>query len=281
MIVEKSIAGIRSQLKQYARKSVALVPTMGNLHRGHLQLVEAAKKAADVVVVTIFVNPLQFSPGEDLAKYPRTLEQDIEQLTRAGVDLLFCPSEKEMYPFGRDAHTQVVVPELSQILCGIDRPGHFEGVATVVVKLLNIVQPDVAFFGEKDFQQLQIIKECVRDLSIPVDIKSVKTVREESGLALSSRNAYLTDEQKLAAPQLHQQLQAIVSQVQQGSRDYQALTQSAKQKLQQAGFKVEYLEVRRQKDLAEPVASDDELIVLVAARLGKSRLIDNEKIVTS
>jgi pantoate--beta-alanine ligase len=248
---------------------------MGNLHRGHLQLVEVAKTLADYSVASIFVNPMQFSPKEDFNSYPRTLEEDSRQLTAVGLDLLFAPPVAEVYPNGLDNLTRVEVPELSHILCGASRPVHFTGVATVVSKLFNIVQPDVALFGEKDWQQLLVIRQLTADLNFPVEIVGVSTVREADGLAMSSRNGYLSAAERTVAPTLYAMLQAATARLQAGERDYAAIQRDACATLEQAGFRPDYFEIRRAYDLAPPTKGDTELRILVAAWLGRARLIDN------
>ncbi|MEW6645790.1 MAG: pantoate--beta-alanine ligase [Pseudomonadota bacterium] len=272
-----SIAEVRSLVAAWraAGLRVAFVPTMGNLHAGHIHLVSAARKQADKVVASIFVNPLQFGPSEDFAAYPRTLAADQEKLAAAGCDLLFAPSEQEMYPLGREGLTFVEVPGLSDILCGAFRPGHFRGVATVVSKLLHIVQPDVALFGEKDYQQLLVIRRMVRDLDMPVEIIGVPTVREADGLAMSSRNGYLAADERRLATEVYAALQALAAEVRAGVQDYTALEAAAVARLERAGFRPDYVSVRRAEDLGLPQARERRLVVLVAARLGKTRLIDN------
>ncbi len=271
-----SIAGVRRRVREWRNNGerIAFVPTMGNLHPGHLSLVERAKALADRVVASIFVNPLQFGANEDLDAYPHTPEEDSRQLTEHGVDLLFHPQEKEMYPNGREAVTWVEVPGISEILCGASRPGHFRGVATVVAKLFNIVQPDVAVFGEKDFQQLAVLRRMVSDLCMPVELAGVPTVRESDGLAMSSRNGYLTTEQRSLAPSLYRTLQAVGEQLRAGRSDYPTLEREANAQLASQGFRPDYLTIRR-TDLSVPAAGDCELVILVAAHLGKARLIDN------
>ncbi len=254
---------------------IALVPTMGNLHEGHLHLVAEAKRQARRVVVSIFVNPTQFGAGEDFASYPRTEEADAAKLREAGVDLLFLPRVEEMYPGGSQGMSFVEVPGLSDRLCGKVRPGHFRGVATVVCKLFNMVQPHLALFGEKDFQQLAVIRRMTGDLNLPVEIVGVPTVREPSGLAMSSRNGYLSPEERTRAAFLHQVLLRLVNQLRNGQRDYSALEAQGENELREAGFQPDYLAIRRASDLEMPDTGDVELVVLVAARLGKARLIDN------
>lgn len=258
---------------------VALVPTMGNLHAGHLALVRAAARRAERVVATVFVNPLQFGAGEDLGSYPRTLERDAAMLHEAGCSLLFAPCEAEVYPRGRGGQTFVEVPGLSRELCGASRPGHFRGVATVVAKLFNMVQPDVALFGEKDFQQLLVIRRMTADLDLPVEIVSVPTVREADGLAMSSRNGYLSRAERTIAPELHQTLVAAEARLRCGAVIGE-VEQAAKDRLATAGFAPDYVSVRRRCDLAPPKrgaadSQDGALVILAAAWLGRARLIDN------
>ncbi|EKG40469.1 pantoate--beta-alanine ligase [Pseudomonas syringae] len=256
-------------------KRIALTPTMGNLHSGHAALVTKAAQRADFVVATIFVNPLQFGPNEDLATYPRTLAADQEKLLQAGCNLLFTPSVEEIYPHGMADQTLVSVPHLSQGLCGASRPGHFEGVATVVSKLFNMVQPDLAIFGEKDFQQLAVIRAMVRDLNMPIQIIGEPTVRADDGLALSSRNGYLNDAQRAAAPALYQAICQIADAIKAGEQDFDALLASKKQQLEAAGFRIDYLEIRDATSLRATTAENRDLVILAAAFLGKTRLIDN------
>ncbi len=252
---------------------IAFVPTMGNLHSGHLKLVQEAKKIADRVVVSIFVNPSQFGPGEDFDSYPRTEQQDREKLSALGIDLLFLPAVDDIYV--PEAKTVVSVRGLSDIHCGASRQGHFNGVATIVCKLFNIVQPDFAVFGEKDFQQLAVIRTMVRDLNIPVELLGVATVREQDGLAMSSRNGYLTAEQRRVAPKLYQQLLAVKQTLEAGQTDFAELEASALLALIQAGFQPEYFSICRSNDLKQATVKDQDLVLLVAARLGTTRLIDN------
>ena len=256
-------------------KRIGFVPTMGNLHSGHAALVTKAAQRVDFVVASIFVNPLQFGPSEDLDKYPRTLAADQEKLLQAGCHLLFAPTVEEMYPDGMDGQTRVSVPQLSEGLCGASRPGHFEGVATVVSKLFNMVQPDLAVFGQKDFQQLAVIRALVRDLNMPIQIIGEPTVRAEDGLALSSRNGYLNDEQRATAPALYRLLSQMAAAIEQGERDYPALIANGQQQLSAAGFRPDYLEVRQALSLRPAVPEDRDLVILVAAFLGATRLIDN------
>lgn len=266
---------LRERLAQWRRQGlcIAFVPTMGNLHAGHIALVDAARRQADKVVVSVFVNPTQFGVGEDYETYPRTEQQDAEKLQAAQVDLLFLPSVAEMYP--QAGLVGVAVTGLSDRYCGASRPGHFDGVATVVCKLFNIVQPDLAFFGEKDFQQLAIIRRMVADLNLPVQIHGVPIVRESDGLAMSSRNAYLTPEQRLIAPRLYQLLCRIRDAILAGQADFRALIDETTSQLRQAGFEPDYLAISRGSDLQEADECDRELVILVAAKLGRTRLIDN------
>ncbi|MCL6700140.1 pantoate--beta-alanine ligase [Pseudomonas sp. T1.Ur] len=256
-------------------KRIAFVPTMGNLHSGHMALVTKASQRADFVVASIFVNPLQFGVGEDLDKYPRTLAADQEKLLQAGCHLLFAPSVEEMYPDGMAGQTRVSVPQLSEGLCGASRPGHFEGVATVVSKLFNMVQPDLAVFGQKDFQQLAVIRALVHDLNMPIQIIGEPTVRAEDGLALSSRNGFLSPEQRAVAPVVYRVLSQIAEAIQQGRRDYPTLIAEQLKQLEAAGLRPDYLEIRHAKTLRPAVSEDRDLVILVAAFLGTTRLIDN------
>jgi pantoate--beta-alanine ligase len=248
---------------------------MGNLHEGHIELVRRARHLADRVVVSVFVNPTQFGPGEDLASYPRTLEEDRRKLDQVGAELVFAPSVAEVYPDGLDDLTRVTVPKVARILCGLSRPGHFEGVALVVIKLFNMVQPDIAVFGEKDRQQLMVIERITRDLNMPVEIVGVPTVREPDGLAMSSRNAYLTPAERAVAPSLNRTIQRAAERLRSGDRDYRAIERGAADALASAGFQPDYFAVRRAADLDEPDSRDTEWLVLAAAVLGRARLIDN------
>ncbi|MBO1541728.1 pantoate--beta-alanine ligase [Pseudomonas sp. OA65] len=256
-------------------KRIAFVPTMGNLHSGHVALVTKAAQRADFVVASIFVNPLQFGAGEDLDKYPRTLAADQEKLLQAGCHLLFAPSVEEMYPDGMTGQTRVSVPQLSEGLCGASRPGHFEGVATVVSKLFNMVQPDLAVFGQKDFQQLAVIRALVHDLNMPIQIIGEPTVRAEDGLALSSRNGFLSPEQRAVAPVVYRALNQIAEAIKQGQRDFPALIGEQLKQLEAAGLRPDYLEIRHAKTLRPASSEDRDLVILVAAFLGTTRLIDN------
>jgi pantoate--beta-alanine ligase len=277
MITEATIKGLRAQVAAWHSQGerVALVPTMGNLHAGHLELVKRARAVADRVVVSIFVNPMQFGEGEDFDSYPRTLEADSDKLAAEGTDLLFAPSVAEVYRRPQAEQTVVEVPELSGILCGATRPGHFAGVATVVCKLFNMVQPDVALFGEKDFQQLMVIRRMAEDLEVPVEIIGVATVREADGLAMSSRNGYLNDEERKRAPAVYRSLQETAERLRSGADDYSALETRARQTLEAAGLKPDYFHIRRARDLQPATGEEKELVILVAAYLGGARLIDN------
>lgn len=256
-------------------KHISLVPTMGNLHAGHVTLVEKAAQLSDFVVASIFVNPLQFGANEDLDKYPRTLAADQEKLIKAGCNLLFTPSVEEMYPQGMNEQTRVSVLGISEGLCGASRPGHFNGVATVVSKLFNMVQPDLAIFGQKDFQQLAVIRTLVNDLNMPIQIIGEPTVRSADGLALSSRNGYLSDEQRDAATVLYRSLQEMAAALKAGERDLGKLIAHAQNQHAAAGFRPDYLEVRDANTLRPVTAEDRHLVILVAAFIGNTRLIDN------
>ncbi|RUO69747.1 pantoate--beta-alanine ligase [Pseudidiomarina sediminum] len=270
----KGLEELRGWRKQQTQ-SIALVPTMGNLHEGHLKLVDLAKRYADKVVVSIFVNPMQFGKNEDLDSYPRTLDADCQALAERGAAAVFAPQVSDIYPRGLDVQTVIEVPQISDILCGASRPGHFRGVATIVAKLFNMVQPNFAVFGEKDYQQLQVIRLMVKDLSLPVDIISAPTERAQDGLALSSRNGYLSASERACAPQLYAILQQLQAQLQRAGVDVAKLLAEAAQQLTAAGFKMDYLELRRQSDLQPAEANDQDLVLLVAAYLGTTRLIDN------
>ena len=272
MQIITSIEQLRAWRKQAA--TVAFVPTMGNLHDGHLALVTEAKKQSQHVVVSIFVNRLQFGQGEDFMSYPRTLDADAEKLQAAGVDVLFAPTEAQLYP-NVAQHYNVEPPHLQNELCGAFRPGHFRGVATVVTKLFNIVQPDVACFGKKDYQQLAVIRGFVADLNMDIKIVGVDTGRAEDGLALSSRNGYLSAKERAQAPQLYEVLTQVAQQIRSGRQDYAKLEQQAVQELTAKGWVVDYIEVRNAHDLQIAHAGDAHVVILAAARLGSTRLIDN------
>jgi pantoate--beta-alanine ligase len=270
-------ADLRERIRTWRRggERIAFVPTMGNLHAGHGNLIKAARERAERVVVSIFVNPLQFGPNEDFAAYPRTPEDDRQLLHSLQVDLLFAPEVAEIYPRGQESTARVHVPDLENILCGAFRPRHFMGVATVVTKLLNLVQPDVALFGEKDFQQLMIIRRAAGDLCMPIKIIGVPTTREADGLAMSSRNRYLTPEQRAIAPRIFAALERAREGIERGSRDFDRLEREGIQALQEAGFRPDYFSVRDANTLAEPSTDSSDLVVLTAARIGRARLIDN------
>jgi pantoate--beta-alanine ligase len=276
----KEISALREIRRtwQNSAKVIAFVPTMGNLHQGHLNLVREAKKQADIVVVSIFVNPLQFGPDEDLDAYPRTLEEDSKLLEELGVDALFMPTTNDIYARGLEQQTFVEVPGLSYMICGASRPGHFRGVATIVCKLFNMVQPNLAFFGEKDFQQLQVIKAMVTDLSMNLKVFGVTTTREDDGLAMSSRNHYLKDLERKLAPTLYKKMHELVDEIYAGRRDFSRLTQEYKLQLAELGFNPDYLEIRNVENLLQPGHEDQHLVLLAAAFLGKTRLIDNLQI---
>lgn len=263
---------------QNSGKVIAFVPTMGNLHQGHLNLVREAKKHADIVVVSIFVNPMQFGPDEDLDAYPKTIENDKRLLEELSVEALFLPQASDIYARGLEQQTFVEVPSISYMICGASRPGHFRGVATIVCKLFNMVQPNLAFFGEKDFQQLQVIKAMVTDLSMNLKVIGVPTTREDDGLAMSSRNQYLIVEERKLAPTLYLKMQSMVKEIMDGRRDFNRLTEEYKTQLSELGFSPDYLEIRSQDTLLQPGHEDTHLVLLAAAFLGKTRLIDNIQI---
>jgi pantoate--beta-alanine ligase len=267
---------LRERVRQWRRKGerIAFVPTMGNLHAGHGSLVQRASTLAEHVIVSIFVNPLQFGPNEDFAAYPRTPEDDRKLLEALHAELLFAPEVIDIYPRGQETTARVHVPELEDILCGAFRPGHFMGVATIVTKLLNLVQPDVALFGEKDFQQLMVIRRAAEDLCMPIEIVGVPTTREPDGLAMSSRNRYLTAEQRAAAPSIFAALERARVAIEAGSRDYSSLEKQGIESLQQAGFRTDYFSIRDAATLQAPGEAPD-LVILTAARIGRARLIDN------
>jgi len=276
MLILDDVSSIRQQVNSWKSQNLttAFVPTMGNLHAGHLALVENAKSIADKVVVSIYVNPLQFGENEDFDTYPRTLERDQALLKNAGVDILFLPASVMIYPDSPGESTQVVVPGISNVLCGEFRPGHFTGVATVVCKLFNIVQTDIAVFGEKDFQQVAVIRKMVNDLFLPVQIKSLPTVREKDGLALSSRNQYLSSEQRETAPKLYQTMIEMLENAQNGD-DYREIETKGREILKKQGFKPEYVQLSNRDTLLPAESLDKNAVLLVAAWLGKTRLIDN------
>ena len=280
MLIIETLPLLRQQIRRLRMegKRVALVPTMGNLHDGHMKLVDEAKARADVVVVSIFVNPMQFDRPEDLARYPRTLQEDCEKLNKRKVDLVFAPSVKEIYPNGTETHTYVDVPGLSTMLEGASRPGHFRGVSTIVSKLFNLVQPDIACFGEKDFQQLALIRKMVADMGFDIEIIGVPIMRAKDGLALSSRNGYLTAEQRKIAPALYKVLSSIADKLQAGERDLDEIITIAGQELNEKGFRADDIQIRDADTLLEVSETSKRAVILVAAWLGDARLIDNKMV---
>lgn len=272
----KDISALRATISDWRQQDlkIAFVPTMGNLHQGHISLVDKAISVADKVVASIFVNPMQFGANEDIDNYPRTMAADQEKLQAAGCDLLFTPTADIIYPKGLDKQSYVEVPNVSDGYCGESRPGHFRGVSTVVCKLFNLVQPDIACFGLKDYQQVQVIQTMVEDLSMPIEIIPVATVREESGLALSSRNNYLTDEEKKIAPALSQNIQWLAQEIKTNS-DFIGLAKKAASFIDNAGMKTDYIHICHARTLQPASEDDKELVILAAAHCGKARLIDN------
>jgi pantoate--beta-alanine ligase len=272
-----TVDAVRARVLEWraAGLRVAFVPTMGNLHAGHMSLLAAARYRGDRVVASIFVNPLQFGPSEDYTAYPRTLAEDQQLLQEARCDLLFAPTVVDIYPQGGDQRTLIVVRGLSDILCGRFRPGHFDGVATVVAKLFGIVAPDVAVFGEKDYQQLLVVRHMTLDLALPVEIVGAPTVRAPDGLALSSRNRYLDAEERARAAVIYQSLGQAARAIYGGSTDHAALEREGGLMLERAGMSVDYFAIRNAADLSEPSAASSELVLLTAVRLGRARLIDN------
>ena len=272
------LKGLRGAVSGWKNQgnSIALVPTMGNLHLGHLSLIEGAKDQADRTVVSIFVNPIQFGHGEDYELYPSTLEQDLDILRDANVDLVFAPNLDELYPAGIEADTRITVPDISDILCREFRPGHFSGVATVVMKLLINVQPDYAFFGEKDYQQTLVIRRMVSDLLLPVKVLTLPIIREENGLAMSSRNSYLNESQKQLSSGIYKAIEKAATMLRTGADSFDGIEKSSVDWLEELGFKVEYFSIRRRQDLKlVNDGVDKSLIILVAAWIGDTRLIDN------
>ncbi|HID3655292.1 TPA: pantoate--beta-alanine ligase [Serratia marcescens] len=280
MIIIETLPMLRQQIRRWRQegKRIALVPTMGNLHDGHMTLVDEARARADVVVVSIFVNPMQFDRPDDLARYPRTLQEDSEKLTRRGVDLVFAPAPAAVYSQGLEQQTYVDVPGISSILEGASRPGHFRGVSTIVSKLFNLVQPDLACFGEKDYQQLALIRKMVADMGYDIDIVGVPTVRAKDGLALSSRNGYLTAEERKIAPQLSKIMNALAQQLANGERQVEALLEQTAEQLRAAGFTPDELFIRDADSLQPLTVDSQRAVVLMAAWLGKARLIDNQQV---
>jgi pantoate--beta-alanine ligase len=277
MTTVTTIAEVRAHVARWheAHERVVFVPTMGNLHAGHMSLLAAARKHGKRFVASIFVNPMQFGPNEDFAHYPRTPTQDAKMLNEAGCDLMFSPEVGEIYPNGANNATRIEVPGISNILCGEFRPGHFEGVATIVAKLFHIVDPDVAIFGEKDFQQLTVIRRMVADLCLRVEVVGAPTVRESDGLAMSSRNQYLDEQQRRLAPSIYRQLQQAVEALKSGVRDFARIEGTGRAALDGAGFRTDYFSVRDARTLAPASPDTRHFVVLTAARLGKARLIDN------
>lgn len=274
MDIIHSVAELRARLQREPRN--VFVPTMGNLHEGHIRLIDVAKPRATCTVVSIFVNRLQFGPREDFDRYPRTFEADCERLREAGVDVVFAPEEKEIYP---EPQTFLVEPsDLQHILEGAHRPGHFRGVATVVLKLFNLVMPHSAIFGKKDYQQYIVLRDMVRQFALPIEIIPAETVRCPDGLALSSRNSYLSEEERREAPRLYRVLRGAHEEIASGARDFQRIELHSMSELANHGWKPDYVAVRRQADLQAPAPEDRELVVLTAARLGRTRLIDNVEV---
>ncbi|HKN04619.1 MAG TPA: pantoate--beta-alanine ligase [Buttiauxella sp.] len=277
MLIIETIPLLRQQIRRWRQegKRIALVPTMGNLHDGHMKLVDDAKSRADVVVTTIFVNPMQFDRPDDLTRYPRTLQEDCEKLNHRKVDLVFAPAPGDIFPKGLDSQTFVEVPGLSTMLEGASRPGHFRGVSTIVSKLFNMVQPDIACFGEKDFQQLALIRKMVADMGYDIEIIGVPTVRAKDGLALSSRNGYLNAEQRKIAPGLHKVMQSLADKLRAGERDTEEMLAIAATELNEKGFRSDDLQIRDADTLLELDVESKSAVVLMAAWLGQARLIDN------
>ncbi|MDX6020718.1 pantoate--beta-alanine ligase [Scandinavium sp. V105_16] len=280
MLIIETLPLLRQHIRRLRQegKRIALVPTMGNLHDGHMKLVDEAKAAADVVVVSIFVNPMQFDRADDLARYPRTLQEDSEKLNKRKVDFVFAPAPADIYPQGTDTQTFVDVPGISTMLEGASRPGHFRGVSTIVSKLFNLVQPDVACFGEKDFQQLALIRKMVADMGYDIDIIGVPTVRAKDGLALSSRNGYLTNDQRKIAPGLSKVMNAMAEKLLAGERDLDEMVALAGQDLNEKGFRADDIQIRDADTLQELSASSKRAVILMAAWLGQARLIDNKTV---
>ncbi len=277
MLIIESLPLLRQHIRRLRQegKRIALVPTMGNLHDGHMQLVDTAKASADVVVVSIFVNPMQFDRPDDLSRYPRTLQDDCEKLNKRKVDFVFAPASAEIYPHGTENQTSVDVPGLSTMLEGASRPGHFRGVSTIVSKLFNLVQPDVACFGEKDFQQLALIRKMVSDMGYDIEIIGVPIIRAKDGLALSSRNGYLTAEQRKIAPGLYKVLSAVADKLATGERNLDEIITLAGQELNEKGFRADDIQIRDADTLLELTATSQRAVILMAAWLGQARLIDN------
>ncbi len=280
MLIIETLPLLRQHIRRLRQegKRVALVPTMGNLHDGHMKLVDEAKARADVVIVSIFVNPMQFDRPDDLVRYPRTLQEDCEKLNKRKVDYVFAPAVEEIYPQGLEGQTYVDVPGLSTMLEGASRPGHFRGVSTIVSKLFNLIQPDIACFGEKDFQQLALIRKMVADMSYDIEIVGVPIIRAKDGLALSSRNAYLTAEQRKIAPGLHNVMNSIAEKLIAGNRELQEIIAIAEQELNEKGFRADDIQIRDADTLQELTETSKRAVILAAAWLGQARLIDNQSV---
>ncbi|EAQ6832308.1 pantoate--beta-alanine ligase [Salmonella enterica] len=280
MLIIETLPLLRQHIRRLRQegKRVALVPTMGNLHDGHMKLVDEAKARADVVFVSIFVNPMQFDRPDDLVRYPRTLQEDCEKLNKRKVDYVFAPAVEEIYPQGLEGQTYVDVPGLSTMLEGASRPGHFRGVSTIVSKLFNLIQPDIACFGEKDFQQLALIRKMVADMSYDIEIVGVPIIRAKDGLALSSRNSYLTAEQRKIAPGLHNVMNSIAEKLIAGNRELQEIIAIAEQELNEKGFRADDIQIRDADTLLELTETSKRAVILAAAWLGKARLIDNQSV---
>ncbi len=278
MLIIETLPLLRQHIRRARQegKRIALVPTMGNLHDGHMTLVEEAKARADVVVVSIFVNPMQFDRADDLARYPRTLQEDCEKLHKRKVDFVFAPVPNDIYPQGTDTQTYVDVPGISTMLEGASRPGHFRGVSTIVSKLFNLVQPDIACFGEKDYQQLQLIRKMVADMGYDIEIVGVPTVRAKDGLALSSRNGYLTADQRKIAPALSKTMNAMAAKLSAGDRNLEEIIALAEQELNDSGFRADDIQIRDADTLLELAQTSKRAVILMAAWLGQARLIDNK-----
>ncbi|EDV7133814.1 TPA: pantoate--beta-alanine ligase [Salmonella enterica] len=280
MLIIETLPLLRQHIRLLRQegKRVALVPTMGNLHDGHMRLVDEAKARADVVIVSIFVNPMQFDRPDDLVRYPRTLQEDCEKLNKRKVDYVFAPAVEEIYPQGLEGQTYVDVPGLSTMLEGASRPGHFRGVSTIVSKLFNLIQPDIACFGEKDFQQLALIRKMVADMSYDIEIVGVPIIRAKDGLALSSRNAYLTAEQRKIAPGLYNVMNSIAEKLIAGNRELQEIIAIAEQELNEKGFRADDIQIRDADTLQELTETSKRAVILAAAWLGQARLIDNQSV---
>ncbi|MKS24829.1 pantoate--beta-alanine ligase [Salmonella enterica] len=280
MLIIETLPLLRQHIRRLRQegKRVALVPTMGNLHDGHMKLVDEAKARADVVFVSIFVNPMQFDRPDDLVRYPRTLQEDCEKLNKRKVDYVFAPAVEEIYPQGLEGQTYVDVPGLSTMLEGASRPGHFRGVSTIVSKLFNLIQPDIACFGEKDFQQLALIRKMVADMSYDIEIVGVPIIRAKDGLALSSRNSYLTAEQRKIAPSLHNVMNSIAEKLIAGNRELQEIIAIAEQELNEKGFRADDIQIRDADTLLELTETSKRAVILAAAWLGQARLIDNQSV---